>query len=570
MLMLGVVGAFAGSIEGDYVWDDRFLIRDNAQNLRLEKVGWLFSRDVFASSTPPRSSSAYRPLVMLSYAVDRTLLGHQARWYHASNLFWHLVAVTLLFLLVLRWTGSGVAALVSGMILGIHPSQTEAVAWLSGRQDLFPAVWTLAALLLNGIDRPAWLRLTMVPLAAFAAFLSKENAIVVPLLVVAADHWIHKRAWNDRTCWAKYGLLAAVVLLYFVLRGHAGLGSGTPRSFGELWQLLSDFTGLSSALLKIFIYPVYSGPLMVYQRPGILPVAGSLSLVLLVIVLFLYRWRLTGITDPGRRMALGMLWFGLAVAPAALALSATEVVAERYLYLPCAGLALLCGQAAQLFARMTLRHFKPRQTLLILGVPFLIMSAMNGVLVAQQVHNWRSDRALFRSILTAQPFNAVAASQLGRDHLLRGEARNALYWFERVFRCKRIPGYIRSRTLNYATVALLRIKHYPAAIGVGIASIKYTRSPNNHYNLGLAYYNLAQQRKAARPALLQKALGQFLATVKLAPYHDRARLFAAQCHEQSGRPMAAFKLLLVARRNSPYAPQVQAAIARLRKKIDGE
>jgi tetratricopeptide (TPR) repeat protein len=99
-----------------------------------------------------------------------------------------------------------------------------------------------------------------------------------------------------------------------------------------------------------------------------------------------------------------------------------EVVHDRYLYIPSAGLCLLLGLAWQrLVPRVTPYHF-------------LAVAAVAGFLSYRTIHEsafWHDDVSLFRHTYDVAPQHVMAPEDLGQVLFLRGELADALPYLER-------------------------------------------------------------------------------------------------------------------------------------------
>ena len=153
--------------------------------------GWVLSIDsAGAWWTPPGTSVAYfRPIVTLSFALDRLLYGANAAGYHFSNLVFHLATTWMVWLIAKHVLGAGVRAFGAAALFAVHPCHTQAIAWISGRTDLLAAMLTCGAFLLYLRARAPGAKKAL-PLALgsllFAlALVAKEMAITLPLVILA-------------------------------------------------------------------------------------------------------------------------------------------------------------------------------------------------------------------------------------------------------------------------------------------------------------------------------------------------------------------------------------------------
>ncbi|GAB4296121.1 MAG: hypothetical protein Fur0034_05150 [Desulfuromonadia bacterium] len=146
LLVGGVVLVFSPTIGAE------LLAVDDA-----EMYDWLMHHagfDLVGIFVPGSSGGGYyRPLIALSFLLDRALHGGSLPVMHAVNILIHAVNASLVYqisrrLLSLRGGESPLfPAVAASLIFGLHPLATESVAWLSGRTDplsiLFMLIGTL-------------------------------------------------------------------------------------------------------------------------------------------------------------------------------------------------------------------------------------------------------------------------------------------------------------------------------------------------------------------------------------------------------------------------------------------
>ena len=102
----------------------------------------------------PRSAGGgyYRPLIGLSYLIDRFAWFAQAEIMHFENVLLHLINSLLVYAtgrtLFIRDGRERYFPLVAALLFGLHPLTTESVYWISGRTDLLAGVCVLLAALL--------------------------------------------------------------------------------------------------------------------------------------------------------------------------------------------------------------------------------------------------------------------------------------------------------------------------------------------------------------------------------------------------------------------------------------
>ena len=94
--LAAVALAYALTPFGGFVWDDHSLIAEDPAVLTLRPIWYYFSH-LFWSGPLSVEQRYYRPLVTLSYALERRLWGEWPGGYHVTNLLLHLGCVALVW-----------------------------------------------------------------------------------------------------------------------------------------------------------------------------------------------------------------------------------------------------------------------------------------------------------------------------------------------------------------------------------------------------------------------------------------------------------------------------------------
>lgn len=233
LVILAVYFVYADVWQFDYVWDDVALFLNNPHLRQADEFGELWS----AIARPILPGTTYfRPAVLLAFWSEFRFTGGVPAISHAINLLIHIVNVLLIGVLASRlWPGETAKRawlpVLPMLFYGLNPALHEAVSWVSGRFDLMATTFALIACVGSVCwrSRPV-LRSFTVSLAFLLGLLSKEVAIVTPLLVMLvlaassrqedADQtslgqfWIHIIRANQALV---FGLILAF-LLYLILR----------------------------------------------------------------------------------------------------------------------------------------------------------------------------------------------------------------------------------------------------------------------------------------------------------------------------------------------------------------
>ena len=224
ILLAAVFISYAPALRNGFVWDDTALIlRDPLiRSWRLIPEG--FNHFLFIDAT---ASDFYRPIQRLTYTIDYAFAGFQPALYHVTSIIWHgLAAIAFFFFaeeLVVTYkverVRSRLIALIAALVWAIHPVQSSAVVYISGRADPLATGFGFCGLflLLRGSTSLGWRKIFSLAGAGVSLLLSafsKESGLVFPILGVLL--FLLKRNWPD--LWKSTAISAFVGAIYFALR----------------------------------------------------------------------------------------------------------------------------------------------------------------------------------------------------------------------------------------------------------------------------------------------------------------------------------------------------------------
>ena len=407
-------GLYARALNVPFVFDDRPAIVDNVA-LRSLWGGW---------RAPPDTPLAGRPAVALSLALNYQLSAMQVRSYHVVNAALHVGSALLLMSLVSRTlAGRGaVFAFLVALLWLVHPLQTEAVVYISQRTELLMAFCLLATLYAARRARESshtvlWQAVAVVACAVGMA--SKEVMVVAPVLVVLYDRTFlfetDEAAWRAR--WPLYACLGATWMIL------AALVAGEPRSATAGFATgVSSWVYLLTQVQVIWWYlrlAVWPHPLSIsYHWPLVTSLAdvwaAALPIVLGLLAALLGLWRrsVTGF--------LGVAFFLLLAPTSSVVPIATEIAAERRMYLPLAVLVVL-GALPVLSLHRRLAPGRSRAVVCAVGALAIALGAATVV----RLGAWQTEAGLWRDVLVHHPDNPTAWTNLGAVLIVEGDAEGA-------------------------------------------------------------------------------------------------------------------------------------------------
>lgn len=343
---------FVPTLFAPFVADDYFHVEQATKLGDALTRGWVLPIDTGGAWwTPPGLSVQYfRPLVVITFVIDRFLFGAHAAGYHLTNLVLHATTTLLAWGVARRVLDKGVGAWAAAALFAIHPCHAQAVAWISGRTDVVASLFYVAAVLAHLHSRPLqrctvkWLLLSLV--LFFVALTGKEMAITFPA-VILLHNLLRPEGESTVTRWIAPAAAGAVAAVYLGLR-IALVGGFHPPPWPFAYHL-----GDAGLLRHLITAPIlYLGDLTLFvpADPMVTLPFWTAHLAALaafaVIVLATFRGTLLRTRGKGA-WAWSLGWMAITLMPVA-----TLTVGEHFLYLPSIGYSILVGSQVPAAASM--------------------------------------------------------------------------------------------------------------------------------------------------------------------------------------------------------------------------
>lgn len=271
------------------IWDDHMILSGSA-------IGG--GKSLLACFTRPFLGGYFRPLVSVSFYLDRRMWGTGPWFYHQTNVLLHAVTALLLFEVLDIAFRSRRVAFLGGLLFAVEPVQVSTVAWIGGRTDSLCALWmTLFAwALVRGARAQGRGRGVHVgaALAAYAlAVFTKEQALPALLLVpLAFTCWSEGRGPLQRR--AIFRTTAPFLLVPIAFFGlFAFFGPGVPGMAGDTPQyaLVTFLRSVCYFALVLFAPTtrwIHTMSMAVFLPLGALPLLAGAALLAATGGLFFY------------------------------------------------------------------------------------------------------------------------------------------------------------------------------------------------------------------------------------------------------------------------------------------
>lgn len=557
ILLTAVMLFFSPSLRNGFTnWDDDGLLTDN---LSVRDISWQNTKKIFGTFTV----STYIPLTVLSYSVEYRLWGLDPRGYHAVNLALHSVNAALVFFLFLALGLPAGPALAGSLFWAIHPLRVESVAWVTERKDVLYAFFFLGSLLSylfyakSGRWRYYWVSLLLFVLSC----LSKGLAIVLPAALLLTDHLLKQRI-SRKDLLNKLPFAAVTVVFTVIGLAAQGAAGFEVQSAGHQWW---HRAGVASYNLLFYlgktIFPARLSALYPYPASGDFPWPWVLGAApVLAMALAAAGHRILKVSPLGRW---GWWFFLLTVLPVLqiIKLQGEAMAADRYLYIPAIGLAVLAGLGwSRLIKRIA---GKSRIGFVMFLAGSVALAGLGGAAAYRRTKVWENSLTLWDDVISKHPQTAVAYNNRGKHLSDQGLTARALDDLNTALRLK--PDY--ATAMGNRALVHLQSGDYGKAISDLDRAIAInpgdTRNINNRgalyvkqgdFDRALSYLNTALEiNPGYRDALYNRgvlhyglkrfdeSLNDLTEAVRVDPYYAKAWLKRARLYLDLSQPDNAIK-----------------------------
>lgn len=368
LLALFGAGVHIPALQGQLIWDDLYLARDNpfikSPLLVLESFRHYLFPDSYAGH--------YRPLQNVSYIFDYLIWNTESYGYHLSNVLWHVGSGILLYFLLkdlfrsfgTNWVAKSggslpppvearlsTAAFFFALLWVVHPVHSAAVDYISGRADSLAFFFSCAGWLLFVRARKTTRRgfrgglYGLAILSGLLALCARESGclwmLVFLLYTLCFDGELRRR-----------GKVAVVAACLVIVAAYGGLRqlpetrapAAVPASYAPatravlMLRSLGDYGRLMILPWNLHMERSVSDPVALMNRDGwrssirleYLSLAGAALLAIFAVGAFR-----KGAGQNAR--IFGASWFLLTYLPISNLFELNATVAEHWLYLPSVG-----------------------------------------------------------------------------------------------------------------------------------------------------------------------------------------------------------------------------------------
>lgn len=335
-ICFATIAAYSPSLRGEFILDDIPFVKDNPSVHGFQPAASYFLQEdgIIGDEVGRSHSGYYRPLTSLSYSMDYVLWGLKGAGFRTTNLLLHIITCVLLYLCLVKILKEPTGPLVAVLLFGLHPANTESVAWVSSRNNILVSLFSLASFyfyIRRTEESKTWQGALSLFFFALALLCKEFAAMLLPVFLVYDRVVARGRKSFREGVWGYLAFLC-ILLGYFALRKGVISALVLLRySIGDFQKALwfSPYVILEN--FKIILIPAGLHNFMIHYPKAFLGKEAFLGFAALALIIcLLWKWR------NHRAVLFSSLSFFLSLFPVLniVPTSAFSLVSMRWLYFP--------------------------------------------------------------------------------------------------------------------------------------------------------------------------------------------------------------------------------------------
>jgi hypothetical protein len=412
--------ALAASISGinnGFAFDDVHVILQNPRTHSLAHWWRLFAQSYWPLD---KGGDLYRPVTMLAFAVQWALGGGAPLVFHVVSIVLYAIVCTAFFGILLELLPTA-AAWLGAALFAVHPLHVEVVGNIVGQAELLAALFMFVALLIflraRRRGKVSVRDASLILLLYLLGCLSKEHAILLPLLLIAAEATVvhSEEPLRQRLnamaplilAMGTVGLVFIGVRFYVIGPSAAASDEANALFLGQPFGIRA-MTMLRVLLewIRLFFWPAH---LSADYSPRAIDVVTGPNPEMLASAAILVGF--AGLAWVARRTApvatFAFLWTVIALLiPSNLIIPTGFVLAERTLFVASGGVMLGIAAVIAHFTRGGVTLSAPARKMVFTAVGALLLLGIAASGFRQRV--WRDNDTLFAQTVVDAPMSYKA------------------------------------------------------------------------------------------------------------------------------------------------------------------
>ncbi len=434
VLILVVFAFYANTISHNYALDDKMVIQNNEFTQQgIFGIGKILTTDMMAGMFGEKSQivqgGRYRPLSMITFAVEQSLFGGNPHISHFLNLLFYALLVLVIYRVLQKLFPENLHAIwsvpfIAALLYAAHPLHTEIVANIKGRDEILAMLGAFGAFwfVIRYVETRKILPLVWAMLCLFLGIMSKEIALSF-VFVIPFSLWFFKIGKSRQMLMPLISLLS-VAIVYIIIRVSV-LGQLMGEESGQLMNNPFLYADPDEKIATIFMTLGMYLKLLVFPHPltwdyypyhiELIQWADWRALVPLVLHIALAVLAVIGLQK--RRIYAWAIWFYAAT----LAMTSNLIInigafmSERFMFFPSLAFVLLIAVLIVKFVN------KSKQKRQIVSVILLVLLSLYAFKSISRNQVWESSYTLFQNDVKISANSAKGNSSWGSELYTQAE-----------------------------------------------------------------------------------------------------------------------------------------------------
>ncbi|HVZ59112.1 MAG TPA: tetratricopeptide repeat protein [Patescibacteria group bacterium] len=427
LLVLITSLCYLNTLNNGLFFDDEQFIYNN-QAVKTFSLAGFFGQSLVSEGG--KISNYYRPILFLGYGMEYSLFGPVGFIYHLDSFLLHAAGGVVLFLLLKKLFAKKTLAFTTSLLFLIHPIQTEAVAYASGRGDPLSFFFSLLTLYFSLTKEKkhqilAWTFLVL-------ALLSKEVTLMLPGLIFLVQLF-SKKSLTKHTIYQSLKTtlpFAVITLIYFILRltvlnfaNTLNFYQATNIYSSSLFVRLNTFFHLFPSYLQLLIFPKTlfmerDSGIVIQTLPTVLSVISFVGCLGAVGAAILLRKKYP-------ILLFAIQWVVISFIPTSGILPINGIFYEHFLYYPSVGFFLLA-----VYGFFLLYEHSSATIRLVLGVSLCAVILILSIRTIIRNNDWHDPITFYRQLLSHVQ-SPRAYTNLAMTYADRGDNTDAITAYQR-------------------------------------------------------------------------------------------------------------------------------------------
>jgi tetratricopeptide (TPR) repeat protein len=462
---------YLNSFQNQFFWDDDDTIVKNVYIKSWKFLPNYFTENLIAGAG--LHSNYWRPLLLFSFSLDYKIWKLFPFGYHLTNTLLHILNAFLIYYLLLLIFKNQKISFLTALIFLLHPLQTEAVTYVTGRGDPLSIFFILISFIfyIFAKEKNQNKFLILSCLFFILSLLTKETVIFFPALVLFYEILNREKF---KKILINTSPLFFIALIYFILRLTVLNFGQTLNLYGEeniftknIHYRIFTFLNILLTYYSLYFLPTHlhmerNAPILTtIFHPGVI---FSLLILFLIVLVSIYTFK-----KGNKIFSFGFGWFFISLFPLSnILIPISGLLYEHWLYFPLVGFSLILSYSIfEILPKLKFNRF-------LVPISYLLLFLFLGFLSIRTIlrnFDWKDPITFYNQTLkyseTARIHNNLAMAYADKK-----DFENAIF-------------------------------HYQKAIEI---SDVY---PQTHNNLGNAYKETGQ---------FEKAVEEFEKAIKMDPY----------------------------------------------------